>query len=188
MKRIKNKKLNKINTRITPAVGIVEWFRPGEHERVEKVLSDIKTLGVKDLRTGFSWADWHTEEGNKWYKWLMPRLGKEVEILPCFSYTPPSMGLVNKTSSPPQNAKSYADFLDVIITEFGRYFDWIELWNEPNNINEWDWRLDPNWIIFSDMIGMAAYWAQKRGKKTVLGGMSPIDHNWLELMYSRDVL
>lgn len=37
----------------------------------------------------------------------------------------------------------------VLITRFGDHFDYLELWNEPNNINDWDWRLDPEWQIFS---------------------------------------
>ncbi|MDX5347076.1 MAG: SDR family NAD(P)-dependent oxidoreductase, partial [Hymenobacteraceae bacterium] len=48
--------------------------------------------------------------------------------------------------------------------------------------------LDKNWFKFAEMIGGAAYWAQQRGKKTVLGGMSPIDPNWLQLMFDRGVM
>ena len=32
------------------------------------------------------------------------------------------------------------------------------------------------------MIGAAAYWAKQRGCSTVLGGMIPVDHHWLNLM------
>jgi len=60
-----------------------------------------------------------------------------------------------------------------MITRFGEFFDWVELWNEPNNLNEWDSRMDPQWNIFSEMIGGAAYWARNRGKKTVLPGCGP---------------
>jgi hypothetical protein len=49
-----------------PILGILEWLRPGEEERVERLLTDLKTIGVKDVRTGISWADWHTEVGEKW--------------------------------------------------------------------------------------------------------------------------
>src|SRR5699024_10390568 len=41
---------------------------------------------------------------------------------------------------------------------------------------------------FSQMIRMAAYWAQHRGKKTLLGGMSPIDPNWLHMMAENGTL
>jgi CDP-paratose 2-epimerase len=148
-----------------PTLGLVEWFRPGEYDHVEAVLADLRTLGIAELHTGFSWADWYTEAGKAWYDWLLPRLAQEVNVLPCFTYTPPSLGMVPKTSSPPRHPKDYADFLDVIIIQYGRYFEWVELWNEPNNLNDWDWRLDPDWYHFCSMVGGAAYWMQQQGKQ-----------------------
>lgn len=169
-------------------LGVVEWFRIGEHARVEQALFDFQVLGVEHLRTGISWADWHTEQGQEWYDWLVPRLAHTVEVLPCFLHTPPSSGIVAKTSSPPRVPRDYADFLDVMLTRYGRFFEWIELWNEPNNLSEWDWTLDQDWLLFSEMVGAAAYWTKQRGWKTVLGGMSPVDPNWLALMHRRGLL
>ncbi len=171
-----------------PRVGLVEWFRPGDRERVEAVLQDMRALGVGELRIAFCWADWYTSEGDGWYAWLLPRLAQDVRILPCFVHTPPCLGTVPKFSSPPQTPKAYADFIDVMITRFGDYFEWLELWNQPNNQDEWDTRIDPEWQIFSEMIGAAAYWARKRGKKTVLPGTWPTDPDWIALMCERGVL
>jgi CDP-paratose 2-epimerase len=171
-----------------PALGAVEWFRVGEHERVERALDQLRRLGIRHLRTGVSWADWFTEGGADWYSWLLPRLSCEVEVLPCVLYTPPSLGVAPRTSSPPKNPKDYADFLDVLVSRLGKNFEYVELWNEPNNLSEWDWTLDPQWTIFSEMIGAAAYWMHRSGKKTVLGGMSPPDPNWLALMCGREVI
>ena len=169
-------------------VGMLEWFRPGEHDRVDRVLDDLGRLGVEDLRTGISWADWHTPEGEAWYAWLLPQLARRVNVLPCFTYTPPSWGVAPKTSAPPRVLRSYSDFIDQMITRFGQYFDWVEIWNEPNNLRSWDVTLDPYWFGFSEMAGAAAYWAKKRGKRTLLGGLSPIDANWLKLMGDRGLL
>ncbi|HTF85011.1 MAG TPA: GDP-mannose 4,6-dehydratase [Cellvibrio sp.] len=169
-------------------LGVIEWLRPGEYQRAEDMLQDLQALDIPRLRTGLSWADWHTPEGQKWFDWFVPKVAKTAELLPCFTYTPPSLGIEAKTSSPPRNPKAYADFLDVMISRYGRYFEWVELWNEPNNLNDWDWRLDPDWSIFTDMIGMAAHWARQRGKKTVLAGMCPTDPNWLDMMCSRGVI
>ena len=96
----------------TPMLGIVEWFRPGEYERVEAVLNDLRALKVRELRTGICWADWYSSEGDGWYAWLLPRLAQDVNILPCFMYTPAPLGIVPKLSSPPQTPKAYADFID----------------------------------------------------------------------------
>lgn len=169
-------------------LGILQWFHVGDYQKVEETLRDLRTLEIKQLRTGVSWADYHTKEGQAWYDWLIPKLAKEVIILPCFLYTPPSIGIEHKTSSPPKGPKKYADFLDVFIKRYGQHFEWVELWNEPNNRSEYDFTLDSNWSIFSEMIIFAAHWSKTLGKKVALGGMSPMDCNWLDLMAQRDVL
>ena len=171
-----------------PVLGILEWLRPGEEERVEQLLDDLKAIGVTELRTGISWADWHTVGGEHWYGWLLPRLAAEVNVLPCFHYTPPCLGLTPQICSPPRDPKQYADFLDVFITRFGRHFEWMELWNQPRNPQEWDAALDPQWLIFCEMVGGAAHWARKRGKKTVLGASGPMDAQWVRLMCDRGVM
>jgi CDP-paratose 2-epimerase len=180
--------MSRVDGETAPVVGVQEWLRPGEYDRVEALLADLKALGIRELRTGFSWADWYASQGRDWYDWLLPRLAREVNVLPCFTYTPPSLGIEPKTSAPPRSPQAYADFLDVMITRLGAHFTWVELWNEPNNLSDWDWRLDPGWNIYCEMIGAAAYWAKQRGKRTVLGGMSPIDPNWLALLCDRGVI
>jgi len=182
------KNAKKASRRQSPVLGVVEWFRPGEYDRVEAVLEDLRALDIRELRAGICWADWYSSEGDGWYAWLLPRLAQEVNILPCFLYTPAPLGLVPKFSSPPQTPKAYADFIDVMITLFGRYFEWIEFWNQPNSVTEWDTRMDPDWQIFSEMVGGAAYWARQRGKKTVLPGTWPTDTAWLDLMRERGVM
>jgi CDP-paratose 2-epimerase len=169
-------------------IGVVEWFHINDKKHVEEVIENLKKINVTHLRTGISWADWYSEDGKEWYAWLMPKLTKHFKILPCFTYTPPSLGIEYKTCSPPRNPKDYADFLDVFINEYGNSFEWVELWNEPNNLNDWDWRMDPTWQIFADMIVGASYWAKQLGKKTVLGGMAPSDPNWINLMCERNAL
>ena len=152
---------------MTPPLGVVEWFEPGERERVERVVAELRQLGVSHLRTAVSWADWFTEGGERWYDWLLPRLARDFELLPCVSWTPPSLAEVPKASAPPRRLRDYADFLDTLITRHGRCFDYVELWNEPNNVADWDWRLDLEWSKFAEMIRAAAYWAKRRGKRPV---------------------
>lgn len=180
--------MNEKNENDVATFGILEWFRPGEYQEVKDAVLSLKSLGVTHLRTGISWADWHAEGTQEWYDWLIPTLSKEVELLPCFLYTPPSIGEVAKTSAPPKDPKAYSDFIDQMITRYGEHFEWVELWNEPNNKVEYDFTLDYSWDKFSTMIRMAAYWAKQRGKKTLLGGMSPIDPNWLRMMIEKGTL
>jgi CDP-paratose 2-epimerase len=163
-------------------IGVLEWFDPGERARVERVARRLRALGVEHLRTGISWADWHAPGGAEWYAWLLPRLAGEFELLPCVTFTPPSLGVVPNHTAPPRRPRDYADFLDGLVDRHGDCFEHVELWNEPNNLNDWDWRLDPTWASFAEMVGAAAYWMKQRGKRTVLAGMSPTDTNWLAHM------
>ncbi|MFW5697911.1 MAG: NAD-dependent dehydratase, partial [Fimbriimonadaceae bacterium] len=73
-------------------VGILEWFQVGEYERVEQALQELDQLDVKHLRTTLSWADFHRPDGEDWYRWFIPRLAEQVEVLPCISYTPATLG------------------------------------------------------------------------------------------------
>ena len=169
-------------------VGVVECFRPGDRDGVEDVLAGLRALGVTDLRTMISWADWDTPEGEAWYDWLLPHLANQLNVLPCVLYTPLSQAVAPRVAAPPWDPKAYGDFIDVLITRLGHCFEWIELWNEPDQLTEWDRTLDPHWQTFSAMVGGAAYWAQRRGKRTVLAGMHVYDPNWLELMFRRGVM
>src|ERR1043166_2169631 len=66
----------------------------------------------------------------------------------------------------------------------------IMLWNEPNNLSHWDFELDPEWKIFSEMTALAA--DAVRGVNAslpiVLGGMSPIDARFVDRMKRQGVL
>ncbi|MDQ6663018.1 MAG: GDP-mannose 4,6-dehydratase [Acidobacteriota bacterium] len=171
-----------------PNLGVVEWFQPGDYGRVDRVLADLKSLKISDLRTQISWADWNRSEGDGWYAWLLPRLAEQVRVLPCFTATPSPLGIAPKSSSPPRQAQSYADFLDAALARLGGNFEWVELWNEPDNPSRWDARLDSEWRIFSEMIELAAATARRHGKKILLAGSSPPNLNWLRVMCERGVM
>ncbi|SFP51289.1 SDR family NAD(P)-dependent oxidoreductase [Tranquillimonas alkanivorans] len=168
--------------------GFVEWFRPGEHDRVEETLPGLVASGAKHLRTHLSWAEYHAPGGQEWYDWLLPKLGAHFDVLPCVHYTPPSLSRTGKSSGPPKNPKDYADFIDMALTRHGEHFTHVELWNEPNNLLDWDWRVDPDCAIFAEMVGGAAHWVRERGWRPVLGGPCPFDPVWLDTMGRRGVL
>jgi CDP-paratose 2-epimerase len=83
---------------------------------------------------------------------------------------------------------AFAAFVGDVIRSEGPCFDHVELWNEPNNLSDWDWRLDPGWTGFGAMICEAAAVAHDAGKRVVLGGMCPIDPSWLQRMEELGVL
>ena len=168
--------------------GLVEWFDLGDRAGVERALPLIRASGASWLRTHLSWADWHRPEGPEWYGWLIPKLAEVAEVLPCLHFTPPSLSRTGRVNGPPRNPRDYADFAEDVLTRLGRHFPAVELWNEPNNLLDWDWREDPEHRLFCQMVGGAAYWVRRRGWKAVLGGPCPFDPRWLDLMGQRGVL
>ncbi len=66
----------------------------------------------------------------------------------------------------------------------------IMLWNEPNNLSHWDFELDPEWSAFAEMTKLAAeaIRSENRHVLRVLGGISPIDPNFIRNMSQRGVL
>lgn len=66
----------------------------------------------------------------------------------------------------------------------------IKLWNEPNNLSHWDFTMDPNWAVFSEMVMLAAQAIRARAPElpVVLGGMSPIDPQFVALLRGAGVI
>jgi beta-xylosidase len=64
------------------------------------------------------------------------------------------------------------------------------LWNEPNNKSHWDFEIDKDWSIFSRMINAAsdAIRAENPRLPKVLGGISPIDPEFIKKLDGLDVL
>ena len=68
--------------------------------------------------------------------------------------------------------------------------DSVMFWNEPNNKSHWDFEIDPEWDIFSEMIKLAANRVRQANPNLtrVLGGISPIDPSFIERLDARGVL
>ena len=66
----------------------------------------------------------------------------------------------------------------------------VMIWNEPNNKSHWDFEIDPDWARFAQMASLAAdaVAAERPGLTRVLGGISPIDGNFIANMARRGVL
>jgi beta-xylosidase len=64
------------------------------------------------------------------------------------------------------------------------------LWNEPNNLSHWDFEIDPDWGLFAEMVKLAAGAVRAEAPQMlrVLGGISPIDPNFMANMAGKGVL
>lgn len=170
------------------SIGICQWFHYQDYQAVERSVALLHELGIRHLRTGISWADYHREQGRQWYDWQMQALS-EFDVLLSIWHTPPSISEGNRCDSPPRRLLDYADFVAQVIDQYGAYFKHLELWNEPNNLYKWRFDLyDPDWSKFAAMVRAAGLHARRCEVPTVLGGMMPVDPHWLRLMESYGVL
>ncbi len=64
------------------------------------------------------------------------------------------------------------------------------IWNEPNNKSHWDPVVDPDWSKFADTVirAGAAIREMNPAETRVLGGMSPIDPDWVNRMRAHGAL
>ncbi len=64
------------------------------------------------------------------------------------------------------------------------------IWNEPNNKSHWDPDLDPDWTLFSHTAHLAAQAIRAESSRLprVLGGISPIDPDFIRKMGERGLL
>lgn len=68
--------------------------------------------------------------------------------------------------------------------------DAIKIWNEPNNLSHWDFTIDKEWREFAEMTKLASQEIHSVAPDLdiVLGGISPIDPNFITLMSNYHVL
>ncbi|MFZ5658480.1 MAG: glycosyl hydrolase [Pseudomonadota bacterium] len=91
-----------------PALGLCQWFHFEDH-RLDFAVDWLRRLGVKKLRTGLSWADWHRPNAVEWFDRQMDALSDfDVTVTLCF--TPPSRGRRECHTSPPQVPEEFAEF------------------------------------------------------------------------------
>ena len=66
----------------------------------------------------------------------------------------------------------------------------IVLWNEPNNLSHWNFKLDPDWDRFAQMVkeASASIRAISPDMTIVLGGVSSCDSDFLRLMSAKGVI
>jgi CDP-paratose 2-epimerase len=112
---------------------MLEWFRPGEHDRVDRVLDDMQRSASRAAHRHQLGRRLHRRGRGVVRRGCCRNSRRRVNVLPCFVDTPPFWGVAPEDQRPAGNLKSYADFLDVLITKYGKHFEWIELWNEPND-------------------------------------------------------
>jgi beta-xylosidase len=91
-----------------PALGICQWFH-FEDPRLESAATLLRSLGVRHLRTGLSWADSFRPGAEAWFDHMMETLA-DFEVTLTFCFTPEHRGVQPHHTSPPLDITEYADF------------------------------------------------------------------------------
>lgn len=99
-----------------PALGICQWFHFQDH-RLHEAVAWLRRLGVRRLRTGISWADWHRPGALAWFDRQMAAL-EEFELMLTLCFTPPSRGRRQCHTSPPVNVEEFAWFTAEVIDRY----------------------------------------------------------------------
>jgi beta-xylosidase len=101
---------------LDPRMGICQWFHYEDH-RLDFAVDWLKRLGVRRLRTGLSWADWHRPNAAGWFDRQMEALADfDVTVTLCF--TPPSRGKRPHHTSPPVEPEEFADFAQDMVERY----------------------------------------------------------------------
>ena len=188
MTKVVNQSLRDGNMQDERRVGLMQSFHTSDYEAVEKAIADFKKLAITQIRIDISWAGWIAEGGKQWYDWLIPALGKELDILPCIAFTTPPAAQSPNISALPADPAHFAAFVEAVIVGYGQYFEYIELYNEPGNKAAYNHTPDAGWSVFCETISMAAEVIRNQEKKLVLGGINPVDPDWLGKLFSTGLM
>jgi len=92
----------------TPALGICQWFHFEDH-RLENAVQWMRSLGVRHVRTGLSWADSLRPNAEAWFDRQMEALA-EFDVTLTFCFTPEHRGIHAHHTSAPLIVEEYALF------------------------------------------------------------------------------
>ncbi len=102
--------------RHTPAMGICQWFHFEDH-RLDDAVRWLERLGVRQLRTGLSWADSFRPGAERWFDRQMRAL-ERFDVTLTFCFTPEHRGVQPHHTSPPQKAEEYAAFCAAMVARY----------------------------------------------------------------------
>lgn len=93
----------------SPEFGICQWFQYGDERTLDLAVDWLQRLGVREVRTGLSWAESHIPGADAWFDTLMSAL-EPFDVCVTLCFTPPSRGLRPDHTSPPRDVEEFAHF------------------------------------------------------------------------------
>jgi beta-xylosidase len=92
----------------TDILGLCQWFHFEDH-RLGEAVKWMRRLGVRQLRTGLSWADSFRPNALDWFDRQMEALA-EFEVTVTFCFTPEHRGIAPHHTSAPLVPEEFAEF------------------------------------------------------------------------------
>lgn len=93
----------------TPEFGLCQWFQYQDERTLELAVRWFERLGVREVRTGLSWAESHIPGWERWFDTLMSALAP-FDVCATLCFTPGSRGLRDDHTSPPLDVSEFAHF------------------------------------------------------------------------------
>jgi len=103
-------------SRYSDVVGLCQWFHFEDH-RLDQAVGWMRRLGVKQIRTGLSWADSFRPKALDWFDRQMDALA-EFDVTLTFCFTPEHRGIAPHHTSPPLDPEEFADFCAHMISRY----------------------------------------------------------------------
>ncbi|KPG01666.1 beta-xylosidase [Rhodopseudomonas sp. AAP120] len=98
------------------AIGLCQWFHYQDH-RLDEAVRWLRRLGVKQLRTGLSWADSFRPDALSWFDRQMEALA-EFDVTVTFCFTPEHLGVAPHHTSAPKQPEAFAEFCGRMIERY----------------------------------------------------------------------
>jgi beta-xylosidase len=92
-----------------PAFGLCQWFHFQDERTLELAVRWFERLGVREVRTGLSWAESHLPGWERWFDTLVSALAP-FDVCATLCFTPASRGLRPDHTSPPVDVSEFAFF------------------------------------------------------------------------------
>ncbi len=102
--------------RFPAGMGICQWIH-FQDARMPTMIDWFRQMGVKQLRTGISWADWHRPGAREWFDRQMAAI-QEFDCLLTLCFTPPSRGRRPCHTSPPVDPQEFAFFATEVVQRY----------------------------------------------------------------------
>lgn len=97
-------------------MGICQWFHFND-PRLEEAVGWLRRLGIRQLRTGLSWADSFRPDAIDWFDRQMEAVA-DLDVTVTFCFTPEHRGIAPHHTSAPLVTEEFAEFCAAMVERY----------------------------------------------------------------------